>query len=76
MALQRGRGAGLRQQPESIPSLQAGHVAELVAELQPLLKGCTVREVQALPPRDLLLIVEPDATPDGPPILRLRLSAP
>ena len=75
MALQRGRGAGLRQQPDSIPSLQAGHVAELVAELQPLLKGCSVREIQPLPPRDLLLIVEPPPTPDGPPILRLRLSA-
>ena len=75
MALQRERGAGLRRQPESIPSLQAGHVAELVAELQPLLKGCSVREIQALPPRDLLLIVEPPPTPDGPPILRLRLSA-
>ena len=75
MALQRGRGVGLRQQPDSIPSLQAGHVAELVAELQPLLKGCSVREIQPLPPRDLLLIVEPPPTPDGPPILRLRLSA-
>lgn len=53
----------------------AGHMAELVAELQPLLKGCRVREIQALPPRDLLLIVEPDPTPDGPPILRLRISA-
>jgi len=50
-------------------------VAELVAELQPLLKGCSVREVQALPPRDLLLVLEPPASPDGPPILRLRLSA-
>ena len=53
----------------------AGHMAELVAELQPRLKGCRVREIQALPPRDLLLIVEPAPTPDGPPILRLRISA-
>ncbi|MEL6427667.1 MAG: NFACT RNA binding domain-containing protein [Planctomycetota bacterium] len=57
-------------------SLSAAHVAELCAELQPLLAGWRVRDVQGFPPRDVLLIVEPEGDPgDGPPILRLRLAA-
>jgi predicted ribosome quality control (RQC) complex YloA/Tae2 family protein len=41
-----------------------------------LLNGARVKDVQGLPPRDVLLILEPAAgPPDGPPILRLRLSA-
>jgi predicted ribosome quality control (RQC) complex YloA/Tae2 family protein len=69
LALQRQRGARLK-------ALRAAHVGELIAELRPLLAGTRVREVQALPPRDLLLIVEPEPlVPDGPPVLRLRLSA-
>ncbi len=56
--------------------LRASHVAELAAELRPLVLGWTLREVQPLPPRDLLLILEPpEPIPDGPPILRVRLSA-
>ncbi len=50
-------------------------MTELLAELGPLLEGCTVREVQALPPRDLLIILEPAPSPGGPPILRLRICA-
>lgn len=69
LALQRGRGALLS-------GLRAAHVGELAAELDPLLRGARVREVQALPPRDLLLVLEPrSAAEDGPPVLRLRLSA-
>ena len=57
-------------------SLSAAHVAELCAELQPLLAGWRVRDVQGFPPRDVLRIVEPEGDPgDGPPILRLRLAA-
>lgn len=42
--------------------------------------GWTVKDVQGLPPRDVLLILEPpagalDGDPSGPPILRLRLAA-
>jgi len=44
-----------------------------VDELGPLVAGLAVIEVQPLPPRDLLLILEPAAPP--PPVLRLRLSA-
>jgi predicted ribosome quality control (RQC) complex YloA/Tae2 family protein len=53
------------------PGLGAGHVAELVGELVPLTKPARVRSVDALPPRDLLLVLE---TPAGE-IRRLRLSA-
>ena len=49
-------------------------MGELVTELAPLLRGRVLRDVQALPPRDLLLIFEPAAGAGGPP-LRLRLSA-
>jgi predicted ribosome quality control (RQC) complex YloA/Tae2 family protein len=51
--------------------LSARHVGELVEELRGLLVGRTVREVQPLPPRDLLLVFEP--VERG--VLRLRLSA-
>ncbi|MEM6675375.1 MAG: NFACT RNA binding domain-containing protein [Planctomycetota bacterium] len=52
-------------------------MAELTGELQPLLAGWTVKDVQGLPPRDVLLVLEPPpgAGPDEPPVLRLRLSA-
>lgn len=64
------------------PTLAARHLAELVEELGGLCAGCTVREVESLPPRDLLLVLEPrvaDGSGDEPPhdrrIRRLRLSA-
>lgn len=51
-------------------------MAELCEELQQLLAGWLVKDVQGLPPRDVLLILEPPTDPgDGPPILRLRLAA-
>lgn len=59
-------------------SLTAHHVAELCDELQPLLAGWTVKDVQGFPPRDVLLILEPpadSADEDGPAVLRLRLAA-
>ncbi|MEZ5977066.1 MAG: NFACT family protein [Planctomycetota bacterium] len=54
------------------PALSAAHVGELVRELAPLLVGGTVREAAALPPRDLLLVLE---DPAWGGIRRLRLSA-
>ena len=76
MALQRQGRAFLSERSSS---LSAEHVAELCAELQPLLAGWTVKDVQGLPPQDVLLILEPpggaEAAADGPPILRLRLAA-
>lgn len=57
-------------------ALRASHLAEVLAELRPLCEGARVREVQPLPPRDLLLILEPPAGgDDGPAVRRLRLSA-
>ena len=51
-------------------------MTELACELGQLVSGWTVGEVQPLPPRDLLLILMPPVPiPDGPPHLRLRLSA-
>lgn len=52
--------------------LSAYHVGELIEELAPLLQARQLRELQAQPPHDLLLILEPEG---GGPILRLRLSA-
>ena len=52
--------------------LSASHVGELVRELAPLTGGLFVREVQAHPPYDLLLILEPEG---GGPIRRVRVSA-
>lgn len=59
-------------------SLTAHHVAELCDELQPLLAGWTVKDVQGFPPRDVLLVLEPPAEStdeDHPSVLRLRLAA-
>jgi predicted ribosome quality control (RQC) complex YloA/Tae2 family protein len=53
--------------------LSAFQVGELVAELVPLARGALVRGVQALPPRDLLLVLEPRDMPEGAP-LRVRVS--
>lgn len=55
-------------------SLRAPHLAELLDELRPLLVGARILDVDALPPRDLLLVVEREE-PQGPRTLRLRLSA-
>lgn len=53
-------------------------MGELCEELGPLLVGWRVKDVQGLPPRDVLLVLEPPiggADPDGPAVLRLRLAA-
>lgn len=55
--------------------LAANHLAELVAELAPLFQGRRLRELQAQPPHDLLLILEPPQAPGSGAIRRLRLSA-
>jgi predicted ribosome quality control (RQC) complex YloA/Tae2 family protein len=51
------------------PNLTANHLGELLAELAPLFTGARLRNLSALPPRDLLLLFERPAPP------RLRLSA-
>lgn len=56
-------------------SLNARQIGEIIGELTPLLAGRRLAEVQALPPRDLLLIFEGEESGDGPPIWRLRVSA-
>lgn len=77
MALQRQGGARLTgDAPRNAVALTARHVAQLCEELQPLLAGWLVKDVQGLPPRDVLLVLEPPGDPgDGPPVLRLRLAA-
>lgn len=58
--------------------LGAAQLDELARELAPLALGARVKAVQGLPPRDVLLVLEPDAGADDPlggRIRRLRLSA-
>jgi predicted ribosome quality control (RQC) complex YloA/Tae2 family protein len=51
------------------------HIGELIAEIAPLLLGGQIREVQPVPPRDLLLIVgEPEDTGEGR-VRRLRIAS-
>ncbi|MCP3917084.1 MAG: DUF814 domain-containing protein [bacterium] len=57
---------------ERFRALKALHVGELTGEIDPLVRGAEVKDVQGLPPRDALLILVP--TRDER-ILRLRLSA-
>ncbi len=73
MDLQHGRGARLNPAREAIARLTARHVGELCAELHPLLSGHVVRDVAALPPRDLLIVFVPEDDPEAG-VLRLRLS--
>jgi len=51
-------------------NLTAGHVAELCREIDPLVRGASIKDVQGLPPRDVLLVLEHEGA-----FLRLRLSA-
>ncbi|MEZ6017003.1 MAG: NFACT RNA binding domain-containing protein [Planctomycetota bacterium] len=59
--------------------LSARHDAELCEELSRIVVGWTVKDVQGLPPRDVLLVLEPGdaraADADGPAVLRVRISA-
>lgn len=87
LGLQRRRGTQL----SAIRGLNARQIGELVDEARPLCVGRRVREAAALPPRDLLLVLErpdgqergptdssppgEDETNDGPPVVRLLLSA-
>jgi len=65
--VRRRRGARL--------NLSAGHVGELVRELEPRLKGLAVKAIQPFPPRDVLLVFEKDAASADGPRRRVRLSA-
>ena len=51
-------------------ALSARQLGELLEELAPLVSGLRVLDVQALPPRDLLLVLE-----EVEGVRRLRLSA-
>jgi len=56
--------------------LTAGQVAELCREIDPLVRGASIRDAQGLPPRDVLLILEIQGEGGARPhTLRLRLSA-
>ncbi len=69
-------GLDLQHRRRALLSLNARQIEELVEELSGLLVGTRLQDVQPLPPRDLLLILEPDPpVPDGPAVHRLRLSA-
>ncbi|MEC7232314.1 MAG: hypothetical protein VXW31_05195, partial [Planctomycetota bacterium] len=76
MALQRQGGARLTgDSSRKAAALTARHVAQLCEELQPLVAGWRIKDVQGLPPRDVLFVLEPPGEPgDGPPVLRLRLA--
>ena len=65
----------LQRRRRALLSLNARQIAELVEELGELCVGLVLRDVQPLPPRDLLLVLEPDAPAGGPAVLRLRVSA-
>ena len=67
MGLQRGGRARL--------SLDAGHIAELVAELAPLVEGRRVTACVAALPRDVVLLLEGHDESGAPERLRLRLSS-
>ena len=55
--------------------LLAGHIGELVRELSALCTGACLRDVQGLPPRDLILVLDPERPSDDVPNpLRLRIS--
>ena len=53
-------------------TLRAAHHQELVSELTPLVLGALVRDVDPLPPHDLLVVVQPK---NDERVLRLRVSA-
>lgn len=78
MDLQR-RGRARREGPllSATNGLNARQVGELVAELAPLVVGLPVAEVAALPPRDVLLVLDNThaGAGGGPAVLRLRVSA-
>lgn len=51
-------------------------MGELVAELVPLVRGARLKDVHALPPRDLVLVLDPPPGADVTDrVLRVRLSA-
>jgi predicted ribosome quality control (RQC) complex YloA/Tae2 family protein len=54
--------------------LTAHHLGQLAGEVAPLIRGAHVREVSALPPRDLLVVLVEPAERGGR-VLRLRVSA-
>lgn len=53
-------------------NLSAAHIGELTCEIQALAKGARIRDIQALPPADLLLVLEREA---GAGLLRVLVSA-
>ena len=56
--------------------LTAGHVDELCREIEPLVRGAVIRDVQGMPPRDVLLVLGFDGREaPGNRVVRLRFSA-
>lgn len=63
---------GVQRGGRALLNLRASHIAELCAELRPILRGARVRTVHALPPADVVLVIEREAEAD---VVRLRISA-
>ena len=55
--------------------LSAAQLGELAAELEPLVVGLRVADVEPLPPRDVLIALLPEGAPEDAAPLRLHLSA-
>jgi predicted ribosome quality control (RQC) complex YloA/Tae2 family protein len=63
---------GVQRGGRALLNLSAAHIAELCNELRPIVRGGRVRSVLALPPADLVLVLERDSPAD---LVRVRLSA-
>ena len=61
--------------PANAPRLAARHVGELVRELAPRFEGTVVKDVDGLPPRDLVFVVDAPHEDGRPGIRRLLVSA-
>lgn len=68
-------GLDLQRGRRTLLSLNSRQIAQLISEVEPKLIGLRLRDIQALPPRDLVLIFEPEDAGDGPAVFRLRISA-
>jgi len=69
------RSLGLRRRGREGLNLSAAHVAELCGEIGPAVRGCRIREVLGLPPRDVILVLEKPEGVGPDRIRRLRLAA-
>jgi len=58
-----------------VPRLSADHIGELVRELAGAFEGTTIKDVDALPPADLVLVADAPRDDGTPGIRRLLVSA-